>query len=38
MPTTGDRTGSAWIALTIGAVALGRILVHNLADLPGQTP
>jgi hypothetical protein len=40
VPTTGNRTGSAWIALTIGAtvVAWAGFLVHNLADLPGQTP
>jgi hypothetical protein len=40
MSTTGERTGSGWIALTIGAtvVAWAGFLVHNLAELPGQTP
>jgi hypothetical protein len=40
MSTTGDRTGPGWVALTIGAAVVGwaGFLVHNLADLPGQTP
>jgi hypothetical protein len=40
MSTIGDRTGSGWIAPTIGATVLAwaGFLVHNLADLPGQTP
>jgi hypothetical protein len=40
MSTTGDRTGSGWIAVTIGATVLAwaGFLLHNLADLPGQTP
>jgi hypothetical protein len=40
MSTTSHRTGSDRIALTIGATTLAwaGFLVHNLADLPGQTP
>lgn len=40
MSKAGDRTGSGWIGLMIGAavVAWAGFLVHNLADLPGQTP
>jgi hypothetical protein len=39
MSTTGDRTGPGWIVLTIAATVLAwtGFLVHNLADLPGQT-
>ena len=34
------RTGSSWIAPMVGAtvVAWAGFLVHNIADLPGQTP
>jgi hypothetical protein len=40
MLTTGDRTGSGRLVLTIGATVLAwaGFLVHNLADVPGQTP
>jgi hypothetical protein len=40
MSTTAERTGPDRIALTIGAIVLAwaGFLVHNLADLPGQTP
>ena len=40
MSTISHRTGSDRIALTIGATVLAwaGLLVHNLVDLPGQTP